>query len=83
MEFQTKLSTRQGSEKDAENMKSLFTELHFDVVQKDNLTGQVYFSYLDNDLLNCCYVGNFSKGVIFPILKMVIEFLSAHLNGQE
>ncbi|XP_076094739.1 caspase-3-like [Mytilus galloprovincialis] len=49
VEFQTKLSTRQGSEKDAENMKSLFTELHFDVVQEDNLTGQDMLKFLKEE----------------------------------
>ncbi|XP_052095498.1 caspase-3-like [Mytilus californianus] len=44
-----KLSHRHGSEVDAENIKSLFTELHFDVVQKDNLTGQEMLKFLKEE----------------------------------
>lgn len=44
-----KLRHRDGSEVDAENIKSLFTELHFDVVKKDNLTGQEMLIFLKEE----------------------------------
>ncbi len=41
VEFKSKTCQRVGSDVDAKNIKSLFTDLHFDVVQKDDLTSKV------------------------------------------
>ena len=40
------LREREGSDKDAENLEKLFTELHFEVKREDNKTAQVYVSKL-------------------------------------
>ena len=41
-EKKAKLSVREGSDVDAKNLESLFTQLQFEVVIAKNQTGQVY-----------------------------------------
>lgn len=50
VDFGNTKENREASNKDATNLSKLFKELHFDVIQKDDLTGNVRFLKYKGDI---------------------------------